>query len=81
MGSDSPGGTEAGRILYGTEYTEEQINQALASEEKLAVIPSVDENGHGTFLAGVAAGRVAETEAFSGAAPNASLCVCEVKTM
>ena len=40
-------------FLYGTEYTEEQINQALASEEKLAVIPSVDENGHGTFLAGV----------------------------
>lgn len=66
-------------FLYGTEYTEEQINQALASEEKLAVIPSVDENGHGTFLAGVAAGRVAETEAFSGAAPNASLCVVKLK--
>ena len=43
------------------------------------MIPSVDENGHGTFLAGVAAGRVAETEAFSGAAPNASLCVVKLK--
>lgn len=66
-------------FLYGTEYTEEQINQALASEENLAVVPSVDENGHGTFLAGVAAGRVDEAEAFSGAAPNASLCVVKLK--
>ena len=45
-------------FIYGTEYTSEQINRALAAENSLAVVPSQDENGHGTFIAGVAAGRV-----------------------
>ena len=44
-------------FLYGTEYTAEQINQALAAEDSLTVVPSVDEDGHGTFIAGAAAGR------------------------
>ena len=42
-------------FIYGTEYTSEQINRALAAENSLAVVPSQDENGHGTFIAGVAA--------------------------
>ena len=53
-------------FIYGTEYTSEQINRALAAENSLAVVPSQDENGHGTFIAGVAAGRVIESEDFRG---------------
>ena len=33
-------------FIYGTEYTSEQINRALAAENSLAVVPSQDENGN-----------------------------------
>ena len=66
-------------FLYGTEYTADEINRALASENRLSIVPSEDEDGHGTFLAGVAAGRAIAAEDFSGAAPNASLCVVKLK--
>ena len=44
----------------GTEYTEEQINDALRQEsrsEQLKIVPSIDTSGHGTAVAGVAAGK------------------------
>ena len=37
-------------FIYGTEYTSEQINRALAAENSLAVVPSQDENGHGSMV-------------------------------
>ena len=43
-------------FVYGTEYTEEKINEALQRENPLEVVPSKDENSHGTFLASIAAG-------------------------
>ena len=46
-------------FLYGSEYTREQINLALRSTNPLEIVPSVDEVGHGTALASVAAGSVA----------------------
>lgn len=66
-------------FLYGTEYTKEDINRALKSDQPLTVVPSMDENGHGTFVAGVAAGRSIAEDDFTGAAPNASLCVVKLK--
>lgn len=65
--------------VYGTEYTEEQINEALKAEDPLTVVPSVDETGHGTFLAGMAAGREDPNSSFVGAAPDASLVVVKLK--
>ena len=44
------------QALYGTQYSREEIDQALAAPDPLALVPSADENGHGTFLASVAAG-------------------------
>lgn len=65
-------------FLYGTEFTNEQINAALLSGDASAV-PSVDENGHGTFLAGVAAGKIVEEENFTGIAPDSEILVVKCK--
>lgn len=66
-------------FLYGSEYSKEQIEQALNSERPLEIVPSIDENGHGTFMAGTAAGRRNQEQGFSGAAPDADLIVVKLK--
>ncbi len=58
-------------VYFGTTFDKEQINSALRSERPLDAIPSIDEDGHGTFLASVAAGR--SDDRYSGAAPSAEL--------
>lgn len=42
-------------------------------------MPEQDENGHGTFLAGVACGSTDGTADFSGAAPLAQIAVVKCK--
>ncbi|MEA4941843.1 hypothetical protein SDC9_60775 [bioreactor metagenome] len=64
-------------FFIGTEYTNEQINQALKAENPYEIVPQRDTDGHGTFLASVAAGR--ETDSFLGAAPDAELIVVKLK--
>ena len=64
---------------YGTAYTREQINLALQSESPFSLLPSRDLNGHGTFLAGVAAGSPDPENQFLGAAPEADLAVVRLK--
>lgn len=68
-------------IFYGTAYTKEDIDQALASDSPLDIVPSTDENGHGTFLAGIAAGKqeTEGTDAFTGAAPKAFIAAVKLK--
>ncbi len=66
-------------ILYGTEYTKEMIDRALAAENPYDVVPSRDENGHGTFLAGVACGGEDVAADFIGAAPQAQIAVVKLK--
>lgn len=56
---------------YGTEYNREEINGALQSTDPLSFVPVTDEDGHGTFTAGVACGR--EPGAYIGAAPEAEI--------
>ena len=55
-------GTPPEGQYYGTEYTNEQINEALRSDSPSALVPTEDTNGHGTFLAGVAAGSAIPEE-------------------
>lgn len=64
---------------YGSEYGESQINEALRSENPLGIVPSVDEEGHGTFLASVAAGSAMPEQRFIGAAPEAEIGVVKLK--
>ncbi|MCI8549499.1 MAG: S8 family peptidase [Lachnospiraceae bacterium] len=64
---------------YGSEYTKEEIDEAIASSESLSLVPSVDEDGHGTFLASIAAGSDMPEEEFTGAAPGASIAMVKLK--
>jgi len=64
-------------FYIGSEYTNAQINEALRSENPLAVVPEQDTVGHGTFLASVAAGRRMGTNV--GAAPEADLIVVKLR--
>lgn len=66
-------------FFYGAEYTQDDINNALASDNPLDIVPSQDTDGHGTFLAGVACGNLINEENFSGVAPQAQICVVKCK--
>ena len=64
---------------YGRMYSREQLNQALSSENPFEIVPSQDEIGHGTFMAGVAAGNENRAEEFSGVAPLSELVVVKCR--
>ncbi|MCD8081941.1 MAG: S8 family peptidase [Clostridiales bacterium] len=65
---------------YGVVYTGRQINEALVSDDPFQIVPSTDADGHGTFLAGVAAGnRLYSPILYSGAAPDCTLAVVRLK--
>lgn len=72
-------GTPPPGIYYGANYSREEINRALESENPYEVVPSRDEAGHGTFLAGVACGGLDVENDFIGAAPDAQLAVVKLK--
>lgn len=67
---------------YGSEYTQTQINEALRSDNPLEIVPSYDENGHGTAMASVAAGgsgRIASEQRALGAATDCQLVIVKLK--
>ncbi len=66
-------------IHYGTAFTMEQINEALASPDPLALVPTTDTDGHGSFLAGIAAGSPIPEQDFTGAAPQAYIAAVKLK--
>jgi minor extracellular serine protease Vpr len=59
----------------GTEYTKQQIDQALASPDPSKIVPERDDAGHGTAVAGIAAGNGTENK---GVAPESDLIVVKV---
>ena len=74
-------GTPPEGFLLGEEYTKEEIDIALKSENPFQIVPSTDTVGHGTFLASIAAGREdPENPDFIGAAPDSELIVVKLKT-
>ncbi len=64
---------------YGTDYSREQINQALQSEDPYQLVPSRDENGHGTMVAGIAGGSPVPESDFTGVAPGVEFIVVKLK--
>lgn len=66
-------GTPPFDYFYGQEYTQQMINEALASENPLLRVPENDPVGHGTAVASIAAGSIDPLTGFSGAAPYADI--------
>lgn len=72
-------GPAPANLSYGTEYTDVQINEALRSENPLEIVPSQDTDGHGTFMAGIAAGSASLAGDFIGAAPESTIAMVKLK--
>jgi len=63
--------------LYGSEYNNAMINEALRSQYPHEIVPHRDTVGHGTFLASVAGSR--EPNEYIGAAPDAEIIAVKLK--
>ena len=66
-------------FAYGSEYTREQITEAIRSSSPESIVPSRDTNGHGTYVASLAAGGSDMENQFQGAAPRATIGVVKLK--
>ncbi len=64
-------------IYFGSTYTRDQINRALMSPDPFSELPSVDEDGHGTFIASAAAGNT--DDRYIGAAPGADIIAVKLR--
>jgi len=71
-------------FVTGVEFDREQINEALmASSESdgALLVPSVDTSGHGTAVAGIAAGNGAGSDSiYAGVAPESELLIVKLGT-
>ncbi len=79
-----PGNPPEGYV-QGTEYTEEKINEALQQEnrtERMKIVPSEDRSGHGTAVAGIAAGngRGSKGARYQGVASESGILVVKLGT-
>lgn len=72
-------GNDIPSTFYGTAFSNAQINTALQSETPYDIVPTRDENGHGTFMAGIAAGGSNRENDFIGIASGAELAVVKLK--
>uniref|UniRef100_UPI004056C536 S8 family peptidase n=1 Tax=Acetatifactor sp. TaxID=1872090 RepID=UPI004056C536 len=67
-------------FAIGVEFGEEQINQALqasSEQERFLLVPSIDVSGHGTAVAGIAAGYD-EENGYIGVAPETNLLIVKL---
>lgn len=64
---------------YGRVFSKEEIDAALRQEQPASYLSTRDDNGHGTFLAGVAAGNELPKKEFSGVAPLSQLVIVKCK--
>lgn len=63
----------------GTEYTREQINEALEANQAFQIVPSMDVSTHGTHVAGIAAGNGrASGGRYRGVATEASIIIVKL---
>ncbi|MFA9464656.1 MAG: S8 family peptidase [Velocimicrobium sp.] len=66
-------------FTFGSEYNKEKINLALKNDNPLAIVPSIDENGHGTAIASIIAGSEDLENSFTGIVPFAQFIIVKLK--
>lgn len=66
-------------FYYGEEFSKAQINEALQSNNPYSVVPSTDDVGHGTMIAGIAGGTPDEANDFRGVVPLSEFVVVKLK--
>ena len=64
-------------LHFGAVYTQEEINEALTVENPASIISHLDESGHGTFLASVAASR--EKGNYQGVARDSEIIAVKIR--
>ncbi|MBE5993918.1 MAG: peptidase S8 [Paenibacillaceae bacterium] len=72
-------GVSPENFTYGTEYSKQQINAALLSNDTLSLVPTVDTIGHGTAIASIISGSIDTKNSFSGIVPYSELVVVKLK--
>lgn len=72
-------GTPPPELLYGRDYSKEEIDEALRSNNPLDIVAQEDTSGHGTYLAGIAAGSEDVEADFVGVAPKAVIAMVKLK--
>ena len=66
-------------FYFGSEYSREQINLALQNDIPISIVPSKDDIGHGTTLAGLAGGSYSEENDFVGVVPSSEYVIVKLK--
>ena len=66
-------------FTFGSEYSRQQINAALLSNDALLLVPTSDTDGHGTAIASIISGSMRSDNSFSGIVPYSQLVVVKLK--
>ena len=78
---ESQDGDSPDNFLYGTEYNNNEINNLISQnlDNNINISNNFDENGHGTFISSVIAGRKTENSNFLGIAPDSNIIFVKLK--
>ena len=78
---ESQNGSPPDGFLYGTEYNNNEINSLISQnlDNNNNINVNFDENGHGTFISSVIAGRKTENSNFLGIAPDSNIIFVKLK--
>ncbi|MDU1312544.1 S8 family peptidase [Clostridium septicum] len=69
-------------LMFGTEYTEKEINEAIrvkkSGGDPYSIVPSKDEIGHGTAMAGIVGG-IGKNQELKGMAPDCQIAMVKMQ--
>lgn len=72
-------GAPSDDFQYGTIFNKALINMALLDQEPLNIVPSVDDVGHGTMIAGIIGGTFSIENNFTSIVPQCEFIIVKLK--